>query len=296
MPKIKKALITCAGFGTRFLPISKTIQKEMLPILNRPIVDYLVEDCIKAGINEIIFVVSTHNYQVLHFYRENKRLYEYLSKMNKLVLYEQIAHLHTQAKFHFVKQDNSVIYGTATPVQLAQKYLQDEEAFLVLMGDDFLYNSDRSSEVARMIKLYETSQAKALVTCIEKPTEELHRYGVAQIYHKNNLTYLKNLIEKPKPGTAPSNLSNISKYIFTPQVFEAISQQAPNTASGELYITDTITQIAKQSPVVVHVSKGEYLDGGNLLGWLKANLVMAKSKPKLYKQLSEFVKKEWLDK
>lgn len=296
MPKIKKALITCAGFGTRFLPISKTIQKEMLPILNRPIVDYLVEDCVKAGIKEIIFVVSSYNYQVLHFYRENKRLYKYLVEMNKLALYTKIAHLHAQAKFHFVKQDDSVNYGTAIPVKLAKKHLQNEKAFLVLMGDDFLYNSNGSSEVARMIKLYETSRAQALVTCIEKPTDELHQYGVAKIHQKNNLIYLEDLIEKPAPGTAPSNLTNISKYIFTPKIFEIIEQQNPNPVSGELYITDSVAQIAKQAPVVVHLPKGKYLDGGNLLGWLKANLVMAKSKPKLYQQLSEFIKKEWLEK
>ena len=84
--KIKKALITCAGFGTRFLPISKTIQKEMLPILDRPLIDYVVEDCIKAGITDIVFVINEHNYQVLHYYRENARLYQYLEKMGKLEL------------------------------------------------------------------------------------------------------------------------------------------------------------------------------------------------------------------
>ena len=89
--KINKAIITSAGFGTRFLPITKTIQKEMLPILNRPIIDYVVEDCIKAGIEEIIFVINEHNYQTLHFYQENKRLYQYLKEMNKTYLYDQVA-------------------------------------------------------------------------------------------------------------------------------------------------------------------------------------------------------------
>ncbi|MBD3279886.1 MAG: UTP--glucose-1-phosphate uridylyltransferase, partial [Candidatus Pacebacteria bacterium] len=101
--KIKKAIITSAGFGTRFLPITKTIQKEMLPILNRPVIDYIVEDCIKAGIKEIIFVVNEHNKQVLHFYQENQRLCQHLKKTSKLVKHQRLQKLHQKAKFRFIR-------------------------------------------------------------------------------------------------------------------------------------------------------------------------------------------------
>jgi UTP--glucose-1-phosphate uridylyltransferase len=208
--KIKKALITCAGFGTRFLPITKTIQKEMLPIIDRPLIDYVVADCIKAGIEEIIFVVGEHNYQVMHYYRENQRLYEYLKKFNKVHLYEQIAHLHTQAKFHFVKQKDSDPYGTAVPVILAKDYLRDEQAFLVLMGDDFVYQDGEQSVSKAMIDTFAASGAKALLTCVEKPTEVLSKYGVIKSRQQGAFQFLDEIIEKPAPGLAPSNLVNIS--------------------------------------------------------------------------------------
>ncbi|MEX0895763.1 MAG: sugar phosphate nucleotidyltransferase [Patescibacteria group bacterium] len=273
---IKKAIITSAGFGTRFLPITKSIQKEMLPILNRPLVDYIVEDCIKAGVEEIIFVISEHNKQLVHFYRENERLKSYLERMGKSEQYAAVAQLHTQAQFQFVKQSDDEIYGTATPVKLAQEYVQNEEAFLVFMGDDCIYNPDGSSEAARMMELFSAADATGLATCISKPDTELHKYGIASTRSENNLTYLTDLIEKPAPGDAPSNLANLSKYIFTPAIFDLLASQQPNAQSGELFITDTIAELARQTEkVVIHQPHGIYLDGGNPLSWLQANLTVA---------------------
>lgn len=288
--KINKAVITSAGFGTRFLPITKTIQKEMLPILNRPLVDYVVEDCIKAGITEIIFVISEHNTQLIHFYQENKRLYEYLQRMNKIEMYEHVKNLHSQATYTFVKQKDNEIYGTATPVKLTRDYLKNDDAFLVFMGDDFIFNADGTSEAKRMIDTFTQSGAHGLATCIERPESVLHKYGIAEIKHNNNHTFLTNLVEKPAPGTAPSTLANISKYIFTPEIFDIIENQPLNAASGELYITDSITTLAQQEPVVIHQPAGEYLDGGYVVGWLKANLVVAQSNPELASEIESVIK------
>lgn len=289
--QVKKAIITCAGFGTRFLPITKTIQKEMLPILDRPLIDYVVDDCVKAGIEEIIFVMNEHNYQVLHFYRENQRLYHYLQKMNKLALYEQIAHLHQKATFHFVKQSDRDPYGTAVPVMLAKDYVKDEEAFLVLMGDDFIYKAKQDSEVKRMLETFQAANATALVTCIEKPDGELSRYGIAQVRQENGHQYLERLVEKPAAGTAPSNLANISKYILSNKVFPILEQQEVNPKSGELYITDTVEKLAQTEKVVLHTPDGQYLDGGYPLGWLLANLTVAKDRPEIWQAVKEFVEK-----
>lgn len=286
---IKKAIITTAGFGTRFLPISKTIQKEMLPILNRPLVDYVVADLIKAGIHEIIFVINQHNLQILHYYSENIRLYHYLEKMNKLDQYQQVVHLHSQAKFTFIKQPDQGVYGTAVPVMLCEKLLKNESAFLVFMGDDFIYNANGQSETTGMIKLFNHTKAGGVATFIKRPTNELHRYGIAQIKEKNGYQFLEKLMEKPKPGTAPSNLSNISKYILTPQVFEIIKQQKVNQASGELYITDTVEQLAKQAGVAIYTPHGEFLDGGTVESWLKANLRVAMDDKKLKQTVIEFM-------
>ncbi|KKU18491.1 MAG: UTP-glucose-1-phosphate uridylyltransferase [Candidatus Pacebacteria bacterium GW2011_GWA1_46_10] len=288
--KIRKAVIALAGFGTRFLPVTKTIQKEMIPVINRPVVDYLVDDLVKAGIQEIILVVNEHSGQAIHYYQENHRLEKYLQQLKKAEAYSQIKDIPNKATFHFVKQRDQDPYGTAVPVKLAKEYLKDEEAFVVLMGDDIPYNADGSSEVANMIQYLEQTGADSLATFSEQPTEQLYVYGVADTIEKNSVKYLKKLVEKPAPGTAPSNLANISKYILTPAVFDIIDQQQPNPQSGEFYITDTVTTLAQTNNVVVYTPKGVYLDCGYPLGWLKANLVMAQDNPALKEELQTFLK------
>jgi UTP--glucose-1-phosphate uridylyltransferase len=287
--KIKKALITTAGFGTRFLPITKTIQKEMLPILDRPLVDYVVEDLIKAGIEEIVFVISEHNKQILHFYQENPRLYKYLEKMGKANRYAEVEHIHTQAKFTFVRQPDSEQYGTAVPVKITEEHFKNEDAFMVFMGDDFIYGGNGHSEAQEMINLFNQTQAGGVATFIEKPQDQLHKYGIAEVEEKDGFTFLKKLIEKPDPGTAPSNLSNISKYLLTPQIFEIIKQQPLDPKSGELYITDSVETLAQQSGVAIHTPRGQYLDGGNVESWLKANLTVAWDNPKLKEEIKKFL-------
>ncbi len=292
--QIRKAVITCAGFGTRFLPITKTIQKEMLPILNRPMIDYVVSDCLAAGIEEIIFVVKENeNHLVEHYYSESRSLKQHMEKLGKADKYSKAEFTFLEhIKFRFITQTIADRYGTAIPLELAKKYLKNENAFLVFMGDDFIYNPNVIS-AKEMIQLFEKSGAEALVTCITKPEAELHRYGVAETRKENGYTFLTNLVEKPKPGTAPSNLINISKYIFTPRVFEFLKDQGPDPQSGEYYITDTATNLSKSCPVVIYAPQGRYLDGGNVLSWLKANLIVAKDDPELATDLKKFVSEEF---
>ncbi len=287
---ITKAIISTAGFGTRFLPISKTIQKEMLPILNRPMIDYVVEDCIKAGIQDIIIVMNAHNYQPLHYFRENKRLYRYLEKMGKIELYSQVQHLHKQANFHFVKQSDKDDYGTSIPVKLASDYIQDEEAFLYLTGDDFIHHQDPEESISQqLIDLYYRSQADAVITCIKKPREELYRYGVAKLKTQAGIDYLQEFVEKPKPGTAPSNLANVSKYVLTPAVLPMIEAQKPNPGNGEYYITDIILKQAKQGRVVVKTAHGNYLNAGEPITWLQANIKLAAQDDKMRPKIKTLV-------
>jgi len=287
--KIKKALVAAAGFGTRFLPITKTIQKEMLPVLDRPTVDYLVEDLIKAGVEEIIFVISEHNKQLLHYYRENKRLRSYLKSHHKNDLCDQVSKLHQKAKFSFIKQADNEVYGTATPLKLAQSHLKNESAFFVFMGDDFLFGGKEHSESAKMQELFFASKAHGLITCISKPKDDLSRYGVVKIKQQTGFSYLEGIIEKPALGQAPSDLVNISKYILNPTIFEIIAKQKPNPQNGELYITDSVTTLAKNTPVVVFQPQGKYLDCGYVLGWLEANLAVALKHPLYAKQTKKLI-------
>lgn len=289
--KIRKALVAAAGFGTRFLPISKTLQKEMNPILGRPLIDHTIADCVAAGIEEIIFVVSEHNNQLKHFYSENKRLERYLEEKNKSELYEKVAHLHSQARFSFIQQPDSEQYGTASPLNVAQHVLQDEDAFLVIMGDDFIFNTDGSSETARMLETMRRVGGAGLMSCVRVPREQVDRYGVVATTEIDGHTCLDHIVEKPTVDAAPSNLVNISKYIFTPHVFEILAQQKPNPDSGELYITDTATELTKHGSVAIFEPQGVYLDGGDPTKWLKANLTVGWNDPHIRAMITETVAK-----
>jgi UTP--glucose-1-phosphate uridylyltransferase len=294
---IKKAIITAAGYGTRFLPISKTVKKEMMPILNRPVLDYVVSDCYDAGIEEIIFVTKERDSIIQSYYSENRSLTQHLEEMKKLGKYEhflKFLEIQKNIHFRFVEQTQSDQYGTAIPVKIAQKYLKDESAFLVLMGDDFVYNRDKSSEVVKMIETFDSSSAKGLMTCIEVPDEELNKYGVVETKRSNGSDFLSGLIEKPPTGTAPSNLVNISKYILPAEIFDIIEQQEKNSQSSEFQITDSILTLAKQQDVVIHKPSGKYLDSGYIFGWLKANLTVAWDDPELKAELTDFIQSSLL--
>lgn len=286
--KIKKAVITAAGYGTRFFPLTKTIQKEMVPILNRPLIDYVVEDLLKAGIEEIIFVVKDTDTQIQHFYTEASEVKAYLARMGKMDKYPDLARLHEKAKFTFVTQKPTDPYGTATPLRLVRENVENEEAFFMFMGDDFIYNPDGSSEASKMLDLFTKSNARSLATFIRRPKELLYKYGVARTRKTNDFEFLIDIYEKPEPGKEPSNLVNISKYIFTPDVYNALDQQEINPIHNEWLITDTISILAKQSDVVIYPTSGEYLDGGYVEGWLKANLLVASQDKELAKSLYDY--------
>ena len=287
--KIKKAVITAAGYGTRSFPLTKTIQKEMIPVLNRPLIDYAVDDLIQAGVEEIIFVVKEGDTQLSHFYSESNEVKAYLQRMSKMDKYPELEKLHTKAKFTFVEQKPSDPYGTATPLNLVKDYVKDEDAFFMYMGDNFIYNPDGSFEAAKMMDLFSNSRAKSLAGFISKPINVLYKYGVAEIYNENGFDFLKGIIEKPKPGEEPSDLVNLSRYIFTPEVFEIIDNQKLNSEHSELFITDTLTIQSETNKVAVYKSEAIYLDGGVLEEWLKANLLLASKDQKFLSSLKEYI-------
>lgn len=281
---IRTALITAAGYGSRFFPVSKSVQKEMLPVLNRPVIDYLVDDCIRAGIEKIILTVREGQNIVQHYYTEQPSLRTHFESMGTAEKYRAVEELHQKASFHFVTQRNADGYGTAVPVKLAQELLQDEEAFLYITGDDFVFHSDDSSEAKQLISLWERSGAQAVLSAREVPAEDTHRYGIVETREEDGVSYLSSLVEKPPQGTTTSRLANISKYVLTKDIFAGLQNQQPNPDSGELYITDTVAALDR---VAVHVPYGKYLDCGSVAGWLKANLTVARQDPTLWNEITE---------
>jgi UTP--glucose-1-phosphate uridylyltransferase len=267
--KITKAIIPVAGWGTRRLPITKAIEKCMLPIGNRPLVDYVVQDCISAGITDIYFVVSEWMTQIQAYYGENGVLDTYLignGKEDMLPLVRPPAGV----RFHYVTQDTSSKYGTAIPVSLVFPELAQGESAVVLMGDDFIYNADGSSEVQRLIDA--TPEGGNTMLGVDVPREIVSRYGVIDMNERSEFT---RIVEKPAPDQAPSTLINVSKYVMNYDLLSAIAKYCEISISGEYYITEPINQyVMGGGSVVVAAAHGRYLDGGSEKGWLHANNVV----------------------
>lgn len=267
MKQITKAIIPVAGWGARRLPITKSIEKCMLPIGNRPLVDYVVQDCLSAGITEIIFIVSEHSTQLESYYRSNIHLNDYLRRNGKEDLLPLVRPI--DAKLHFITQPSYGKYGTAVPVALASSFVQDGESAVVLMGDDFIYNADGESEVARLIAATPSGSCGLLAAPVSR--DDVSRYGVIAMDDNGNY---REIVEKPVASDAPSNLINISKYILTKEVIDMCKDAAPSER-GEYELTEVINHyVANGGMVKVVTAVGEYLDGGSLEGWLHANNVV----------------------
>jgi UTP--glucose-1-phosphate uridylyltransferase len=268
MPAITKAIIPVAGWGTRMLPITKAIEKCMLPIGTRPIVDYVVQDCIAAGIKDIYFIVGEQSTQIQNYYRSNIQLKDYLIRKNKQDLLPLIAPIQG-VSFHFIVQPSQGKYGTAVPVGLVSEYIDNDECVVVLMGDDFVYNRDGTNEVQRLIDAAEDSGA---MLGVNVPRDHVSRYGVLQLDDEGNY---QRIVEKPSVDEAPSTLINISKYVLPKIAIDAAVTVPVNPKRGEYEITDVINSyVANGGQVKVVEAKGEYLDGGTVEGWLHANQVV----------------------
>ncbi len=288
--KITTAVIASAGLGTRFLPETKVIQKELLPILNVPIIEYVVADCVKAGIERIILVHSERNRQIKQLYEADSEFVAAMELIGKADKAKEVEDLGKRCEFIFLPQPKDAGYGTAVPLKVVREFVRDEEAFVLLMGDDFLYSSDGSSEVGRMIDTYTQSGASSLCTCVSMPENKLSQYGVMRTRsHGSDQTHkwLEEIVEKPALGQAPSSLVNVSKYIFSQSIFQALDRQKIHPVLKEWLITDTLSILARDQNVVIHQPKGVYLDGGNIGGWLRANLLVGWQRPDLRKVIEE---------
>ena len=265
---ITKAIIPVAGWGTRRLPITKAIEKCMLPIGNRPLVDYVVQDCLAAGITEIYFIVGEDSTQLEDYYRSNIKLNDYLKRNGKEDKLSMVAPLQG-IKLHFIVQPSYGKYGTAVPVALAADYVAEGESAVVLMGDDFIYNKDDSSEVQRLLE--NTPEGACGLLAARVPRESVGKYGVIEQDEAGN--YIR-IVDQPTPESAPSDLINISKYVLTKEVIDKAAGLPP-AHNGEYQLPDAINDfVAEGGTVRVVPAQGEYLDGGSVEGWLHANNVV----------------------
>ena len=275
MQKITKAIIPVAGWGTRRLPITKVIEKSMLPVGNRPLVDYSVQELIEAGVTDIYMVVSnTESCQVREFYSDNIVLNDYLISRGKGDRVSLTKTLPEHVKIHYIAQDANSKYGTAVPVAMAAEEYNLNEPVIVYMGDDFIWNPEGESAATSLINSLQ-SETDSAILGVEIPKEKVDKYGVLEVQDGK----LTNVVEKPSVEEALSNLINVSKYILSADLLQKIVAYVNEHDFGptdqEYMITDPIYDYIKQGQTMrVASTSGQYLDGGSVEGWVHANNVV----------------------
>lgn len=284
MKKVTKAIIPAAGFGTRFLPITKSVPKEMLPILDKPSIDYVIEECVASGINDICIVISRGKEAILNYLDDNLTLERALIKADKQ---EKLALINRfkDVKFTFVLQPE--MNGTAKAVELCKSFTA-QEPFAVLFPDDVIYNPEKPV-TKQLIDAYETTGA-SVVGCQLLPKEEAVHYGVMDVVEqKGKYVLIKGFQEKPSIDNLLSNITSLGRFVLTPEIYDYISKTKP-VKNGEVYLPTAIDMLAKDTNVYAYVFDGCRYDMGSKFGFLKANIEFALRDPVLREQLVNFIK------
>jgi UTP--glucose-1-phosphate uridylyltransferase len=261
-----KGIITIAGHGTRFLPASKAIPKEMIPIAGKPLIQYHVEGLVSAGITEIIIVVRDNGDIVRSHFSPNPDLQQHLEASGKLDLLEALRRIDRMADIVLVRQPEGLPYGNATPALAARNWLTPGEPFYYMYGDDIMISDVPVPR--QMLNTFNQYEPAAVLAAQRVPDEEIHLYGSVEL-KPGSENEIARIVEKPAPGTAPSNLATIGHFIFTPELFDVLDTLETGKG-GELWMADAADQLAKRSSVVVHPIEGLWMAAGDPLRQLKA--------------------------
>ncbi len=291
--KVKKAIITAAGLGTRFLPATKNVPKEMLPIVDLPILHYVVEECVEAGIEDIIMVIRPGNEAVMAYFSPNLELERSLKQSGKEKQMERYNKVAGKANFIFVHQNPLLPYGNGSPI-LTAKNLVDDGPFVVCWGDDLLLNPGGESGVKQVVDSYvKHEDCFGIMGTTRVSKEEIVRYGMVELVEGGDEGKIKRIIEKPKPEEATSTLAEFGRMVLHPAIFDYLKPE--NTGKdGELWLMDSIEELLKNKPVYAKRVEGEFLTTGDPLRFLKASFKFAMQRPEIAGELKEFLKKELL--
>ena len=280
--KVKKAVFPAAGLGTRFLPATKASPKEMLPIVDKPMIQYAVEEAEACGIKEFIMITGKSKRAIEDHFDYAWELEETLKSKGKKTILKEIQLL-AQHQFAYIRQGAPLGLGHAI---LCSKPFVKDEPFAVILSDDIIDPDDNLLE--EMIKIH--NKHKATVLALQRvPKDEIHRYGViAGKEVKKNVYKISDMVEKPKSSAAPSDLAIIGRYILTPDIFNFIEKTPPGKG-GEIQLTDALKALLKRKPVYGYLFEGKRYDCGDKLGYLKATVEFAIKNPALRDEFKEYL-------
>jgi UTP--glucose-1-phosphate uridylyltransferase len=280
---VRKAIIPAAGLGTRFLPATKASPKEMLPLVDKPLIQYVVEEAVASGIEDIIVITGRGKRAIEDHFDRSLELEENLKGSGKAQVLNQIRHISNLANFCYVRQSEALGLGHAV---LCAQHLIGNEPFAVILGDEII--DAPVPGLAQLIHIYKKRKG-AVLGVQEVPHQEVSRYGIVAARRMGDTLHRVNdLIEKPAPADAPSNLAVIGRYVLPPEIFPILRKTQPGK-NGEIQLTDALRQLVKQAPMFAHEVQGQRHDAGDKLGFLIATVEFALKNPSLGPSFSDFL-------
>jgi len=269
--RVRKAVLPAAGFGTRFLPASKAIPKEMMPLVDRPIIQYAVEEAVSAGIEQIIIVISSGRSAIEDHFDSDPVLERWLEERGDIELLRAVRRISEIGTIAFVHQKEQLGLGHAV---LMAKELVGDEPFAVLLSDDVIVNPGGKPVTGQLIEIYQAHRG-SVIALQRVPRSEVSRYGVVDPRHEEGpLVEIGDLVEKPAVEDAPSDLAVLGRYVLSPKIFD-ILESTQRGAGGEIQLTDAIRDLSHEQPVFGYQFSGVRHDAGTRMGWLQANIAMS---------------------
>ncbi len=283
--KVRKAVIPAAGYGTRFLPATKSQPKEMLTVVDIPVIQYVVEEAVASGITDILMIISKGKRAVEDHFDRNLELEKELEEKGKFQELETIRNVSEIANIHFIRQKE--MRGLGDAISLARHHIGNEP-FAVLLGDTLMRSSNGVPVTRQLLDVYER-YGETVVALEEVPVERVSRYGVVDgTPVTDDIVMIRDLVEKPKPEDAPSNLAVASRYVLTPEIFQHLDNVKPGK-NGEIQITDALRMQAALRAMYGLKFAGRRFDAGNKLDFIKTNITYALEREDLHDKLAEFI-------
>ena len=291
--KVKKAVIPAAGFGTRFLPATKVVPKELLPIVDKPTIQYIIEEVIAAGIEEVILITGREKGSIEDHFDTSTELENHLKRKGRMDLLKIVRNIAEMVTLVSIRQKEPLGLGHAI---LCARKMIGEEPFAVLLGDDLI--DAKVPCIRQMINVYHEMEGaqthlgddKAVIAVQKVPKSETHLYGIIKAKKVRDRVYqVEDMVEKPRKGIAPSNLAIIGRYILPHQIFD-ILEKVPPDSRGEIQLTDGLRELKKTLPIFGYEFLGDRYDAGDKLGYLQANISFGLKHPELGPKLKRYLK------
>lgn len=287
---IRKAVIPAAGFGTRFLPATKAQPKEMLPIVDKPTIQYIVEEAVESGIEDILIITSSQKRSIEDHFDKSYELEDVLRKQGKYDLLKIVEDVSNMVNIHYIRQKEAKGLGHA--ILCAKVFIKDEP-FAILLGDDVVVNHDGEPALKQLINQFEKVEA-SVVGVQTVPREDVCKYGIVELSKTREpigkLYPLSNMVEKPKIEDAPSQLAVLGRYVLTPEIFEMLETQEPGSGN-EIQLTDAIKRLMRKQTVYAYDFAGERYDVGDKFGFVKATIDFALDREDLREPVMNYIKK-----